>query len=787
MEVFYIYLAGTLKSSLMKRIISLLFIFTLGINIANAKPVTSSSAKTVAENFYKQNSQIEVVSAVLFYTEVSATGLPVFYVFNINENDGYVIVTAEDAAKPILGYSTKNHFVIPETSTGIGHWLKYRSSEINALRTQQMVADAKTAKEWAKYSNNNNSSLKLNGNASIMSSGVQPLVQSTWNQSPFYNALCPGKSVTGCVATAMAQIMRYWNYPAQGTGSSSYCDCTPNYSNNYGTLSANYGTTTYNWANMPLNLTSNNADVAKLMLHCGISVDMDYDPSGSGAWVITGDDPICAQNSYVTYFGYDPNKIKGLYRSNYDDSTWIALLQSDLNIGRPIQYVGDDPVEGDGHTWVCDGYDQNNYFHMNWGWGGSDDGFFSINNLLTTNGGFNPSADHEALMGIVPIFKNAYDAGITAITSPIGFYCTTNFNPAITLQNFGATTLTSCSINYQIDNGSLQTQNWSGSMVSGQVVNLTLPNFTATAGTHTLICFSSNPNNSTDQNTANDQSTIIFKVTPNGGILPIVEGFETTMILPSSNWDVSHTLTNGVDWSVTTNGAATGSKSCMINNTGNVSGNNSMLQTFSSYDLTTFVNPALSFKIAYQAKTTSINDELRVSSSINCGAGWSSRWTRMGSTLPTISGTSSSYIPASTDFITYTVNISSIATSPNVLFRWEYTDPNGAGNNLYLDDINLFDAGLAGIQTIEAIVNLNLYPNPSANQVNIGFNLSEKHLIAVQVTDMLGRTVETIDAKSYQTGESTLTIGAKENYQAGIYLVNINIDGQRISKKVVIQ
>ena len=775
----------------MKKIICSAFILMLGINIANAKPVLPASAKTVAENFYKQNAKIAVSTVTLAYTQLSDAGLPVFYVFNINASDGFVIVTAEDAVKPILGYSTKNKFVIPENSTNIDYWLKYRTKEISSVISQNLVATVKTANEWAKYTGSNSSTAKLNNNSSVQTAGVQPLVQTTWNQngggSVQYNNLCPGGSVTGCVATAMAQIMRYWSYPAQGMGSSSYNEqkSTGDYEN-YGVLSANYGATTYNWASMPLN--ASNANVAQLMFQCGVSVNMDYSPSESGAWVITGDNPVCAQHSYITYFGYDPNIIQGLYRSGFADADWIALIESDLNIGRPVQYVGDDPTQG-GHTWVCDGYDANDNLHMNWGWGGSDDGYYTLDQF-TTAGGFDPINNNEILMGIVPLAKNALDIGVPAITAPVGSYCGTNsFNPVIQLKNYGSSLLSSCIINYELDNnGAVQIQNWSGSLVTGQVANVSLPAFTATAGTHTLTCYSSNPNDSADANSVNDQTTILFTVTPNG-ILPVIEGFEAVAALPNSDWTVSHTGATGVDWAVTTNGAASGSKSAMIDNMNNTAGNNSILQTSAAYDLTTFATPAVSFKVAYQQKSSSNNDKLQVYASTDCGTTWVSKWSHAGATLSTVSGTIGTvFMPTNTEFTTYTVNVNSLAADHSVIFRWEfYADPNGPGNNLYLDDINIIEASTAGIQNIETAVNLNLYPNPSSSQVNIGFSLSEKHSIAVTVTDMLGRSVETIAAKSYQAGESTISIGANATYQAGIYLVHIDIDGQRIAKKIVIQ
>ena len=760
--------------------------FILSASLINAAPIKPSYAKQVAQNFYSQNTKTAITSVSLAYTGLTATGQPAYYAFNINTNDGFVIVSGDDNASPIIGYATENKFITPEAPTTIGHWLATRTKEIESIRNTQALPTAEVALSWMRYKTNNPGIMvkRTSAASSTMSTAVAPLVKSTWNQSPYYNALCPGGSVTGCVATAMAQIMRFWSYPAMGTGSSSYCDCSASgYSNNYGTQTANYGATTYNWANMPLNVTGHNNDVALLNYHCGVSVDMDYDPAGSGAWVITSDDPICAQNSYVTYFGYDPTTIQGLNRYNYDDTTWMGILKNDINIGRPIQYVGDDPNEG-GHTWVCDGYDQNDFLHMNWGWGGFDNGYFFIDNLLTTNGGFNPSVGHEAVIGIVPLAANAVDASVSAINAPVGYYCATNFSPVIKLQNFGSNPLTSCNLYYKIDNGTLQTQSWTGSMLTGQSTNVSLPNFTATAGSHTFVCYSSNPNASVDANPANDQSIVTFNVTL-PGTLPIVEGFESN-VLPSSMWTVSHS-TIGVDWAVTGNAAATGSKSCMIDNSVNVAGNASILQTTNSYNLSTFTSPAVSFKVAYLKKLSTNYDRMQFFISIDCGATWISKWARTSTTLSS-NAPSNVFNPTPADFTTYTVNIGSVATCANAMFRWEFfADVNGPGNNAYLDDINIVDAVATGIKNIETAVDLTLYPNPSGGTTNIAFNLTEKHNIAIQVTDMIGRTVETIDAKQYQAGETTLSIGLDKAYQPGVYLVNINIDGQHISKKLIVQ
>ena len=788
----------------MKKIVYAMSVFIAAINIASAKPVTPTSAQTVAENFYKQNSKTVVSSVSLAYTEVSTDGSPVFYVFNINSTDGFVMVSAEDAVKPVLGYSTKNSFVTPKASTSIGYWLKYRANEITTIRAMGLTADAKTTNEWAKYNGTSTSRLSGNNNsvATTATVIVAPLVQTTWNQSPFYNDSCPGGSVTGCVATAMAQIMKYWSYPPKGTGSSSYTESQSSGDyENYGLLSANYGATTYNWAGMPLNVTSSNAAVAQLMKQCGVSVDMDYSPNESGAFVLSVENPVCAQNSYVTYFGYDPNQIQGTLRSSqstYNDSVWIALIENDLNIGRPVQYEGSDPTQG-GHTWVCDGYDSNNYLHMNWGWGGDDNGFFSINNLQTTNGGFNPSQDHGVLTGIVPLTTTNYDAGVSSVLSPSGSYCgsaITNDSLSVTvkLQNFGNVQLFGCNVNYELDNsGVIQTIAWSGSLVQYQPINVVFPNILATSGTHTLVAWSDTPDGGVDENDANDTTTVIFTVT-NKGVLPVVEGFESSTcpsgVLPNANWNVFHTsTTGGVDFAITNSAAATGSQSCMLNNMSNSVGNNSIIQTFNSYDMTTFTTPSLTFKAAYQQTATTNTDKLQIFTSTDCGATWISRKVITSATLAALAGGTgtSAYVPTPAQFTTYSVPMSAVASSTNVMFRWEFlAGTTSLGNNLYIDDINIVDA-TSGIESFETSVGLNIYPNPSAGKVSIDFNLSEQNNVSVTVTDMLGRTVETIPSKFYQSGETTLIIGANNTYQSGVYLVNITINGQHISKKVIIQ
>ncbi|MBS1646197.1 MAG: thiol protease/hemagglutinin PrtT [Bacteroidetes bacterium] len=776
----------------MKKIAYSSLAFALFVGTATARPIAPLAAKTIAENFYKKNAVVPIISSSLAYTYTDATGQPVYYAYNINNHDGFVIISAEDAGKPIIGYSTKNSFVTPKPHSQIEYWMGLRVKEIQSIREHNLVATPEVTAEWNKYTSNNNQRM-TGGAGTVMSGTVAPLVQTQWNQSPYYNDSCPGGSVTGCVATTMSQIMRYWQWPVKGTGSSSYCDCTSSgYSQNYGTLSANYGATTYNWGNMPLVVNAPNSDVAQLCYQAGVSVDMDYSPSGSGALVLqvdAGPGGPCAQYSYINYFGYDPSIIAGYVRTTVsNDSLWMQYIKTDLNLGRPVQYAGADPSEG-GHTWVCDGYDANNYVHMNWGWGGYDDGFFSINNLQTTNGTFNPSTQHEILTGIVPMHTYSLDASIAAITSPSGAYCpgSSNITPSVVLLNAGTTAMTSCNINYQVDAGTLQTMNWTGNLAGSQSVTVSLPSYASAAGSHTLVCYSSNPNGGTDQNPSNDTSKTMYSASV-AGSLPVSEGFEN----PSTytNWDVYNTGgTSGQNWGVTTAAAADGSHSILLNNLGNTSGVASTIQSISVYNLTTLSSPELTYKAAYQQTNTSNNDGLQVFASTDCGATWSAKQYLSSTTLASLSGSpsSSAYVPSPSQFTTYTVPIASVASSTQVMFKWVFTAGSSVGNNIYIDDINLFDAAATtGLSKIENEMNLNVYPNPSSGVVNIAFNLSDKQNISVNVMDVLGRVVETIPAQQYAAGNNTLTIG-QQTYQAGVYFVNISVNGQLISKKIVMQ
>ncbi len=771
-----------------KKLLNLLTIFVLGTNIASANPITEDIAKIVADNFYKQNSKNIVSSVSLAYTETSDFGLPVYFAFNINDDDGFVIVSAEDAGHPIIGYSAKNKFVIPVYNSNISYWLLNRKKEIEYIRINNFIASTEIAKEWDSYKYNQKA---LNPNMNTMSI-VAPLVQTTWNQGPYSNALCPGGSPTGCVATAMAQIMKFWNFPSMGHGSSSYCDCTSGgFTNNYGTLSANYGATTYNWGAMPLNVTSANINVATLVYHCGVSMEMDYDPNGSAAYLFRSGPGGSAESSYKKYFKYDSTTIHGYSKSSYStDAAWITLLENELNTGRPIQYRGGDSVMQTGHIWVCDGYDANNYFHMNWGWGGTCDGMFLITNLTTTieNNTYNWIYEQAALLGIQPMPTISVDAGAVTVNSPAGTYCSgTNISPTVKIQNFGINTLVSCIINYKIDNNTIQTQNWNGSLASYQSTIVTLPSFAASSGSHTLTCYTTYPNGGSDGDAANDQAVSSFNVgsITTGASLPAAEGFESSVNLPSG-W-IIYNPNNDSTWKVNTSVAHTGSHCISFDNCLYMGSFGARAAFYTkSYNMSSGTS-ALNFDVAYARKNyqgTIYSDTLAVYASSDCGATWNQIYFKGGTNLETAPISLYCFAPSATQWRTETVDMSSYTGQPIVMIGFE--NRTGWGNRLYIDNINISNTITTGIDKIadEGTV-ITIFPNPFSKSATIkvqSLNNEAPSAMNFVLYDLLGKEVMRMNNISDQT----IILG--DQLSQGLYVYKVFNNLKLIGKgKVVIK
>ncbi len=343
-----------------------------------AERVTPETARKVATTFLNNNG-----AKAAQLTDLSkSAGFQNLYIFTADE--GFVVMAADDCVQPILGYALDGFFPADDMPANVSSWLQGYNDEIQYAIDHQLEATAETVQLWKDLIEGNSKAAR----ATIV---VDPLIQTKWNQNKYYNDLCPaissgpnGHAYTGCVATAMAQILKYWEYPSHGIGSHSY-------EWNNQTFSADFGATTYDWDNMNLYYNYYYDDngtfqwlstptsvqieaVATLMYHCGVSVNMKY--RGSGGSSATTADVVYALKNYFNYSSNIAYKTK----SDYEDE-WISMVKAELDANRPLQYRGQD--SGGGHSFVCDGYDSDDYFHFNWGWSGAYDGYFSLDNLDT--------------------------------------------------------------------------------------------------------------------------------------------------------------------------------------------------------------------------------------------------------------------------------------------------------------------------------------------------------------------------------------------------------------------
>ena len=751
----------------MKKIIYSLSAALMLTASANAGVVFNNTAQAVAANFYAQATQKKVSDIKLTYTELSSAGEPVYFAFNVNGSEGFVLVSAEDAGRPILGYSTQGNYIVPSATSNseLYFWMQTRKTEIEGIRAANVKADAAVSKEWTDYIVN-----KIH-NPVALSTPHGPLVKSTWNQngggSVPYNNLCPGGSVTGCVATTMAQIMRYWEYPTMGTGSHSYN------AGSYGTLTANFAKT-YNWTSMPLG--GSNSNVAQISYDCGVSVNMSYSPSGSGAQVCGGNPS--ALYSFKTYFKYDPSLQCMSYSGN--KTSWNATLVTEFTAGRPVQYVGVDPSAG-GHTWVCDGNDAQDLMHQNWGWGGASDGYYDVTALTPT--GMNFSTSMQILIGIKPQTPaTALDLGAYSITAPNGTSCNGTFTPSITIRNFGASTVTTCTIKYDLDGGTSQTYNWTGSIASFQSASVTLPSMTAGVGAHLFNFSTSMPNGSADGNTANDTKQSMINVLSNTAstLAPYSQGFETAGFPYTDHYLFSN---SGPKWSTTTSAAATGTTSLEVAMFGNGNGDGDDFIT-PSIDLTNASGLTMTFKVAHAQLGTTDADQLQILSSTNCGGAWVQKYSKFGAALSTAGTVTSAFTPSSSQWRTETVNIASLAGNSDVRFKFKYNS-NGAGNNIYIDDINL-TGGNGVAEEFSNGFDLNIFPNPFSDNSVISFNTLDKYNVNVGIYDVVGKKVQSISSSTLSAGSYSLPL-TRSNLSSGIYFVKLTVDGYAVTRKIVVQ
>lgn len=341
----------------------------------SAEQISVSQAASIAEKYLGEAVNVgqNLGPAKMKGLQMSAES-PEYYVFNTDGKKGFVIISGDDELTELVGYSNEGEFRSENAPENLRAWLDGYAAFVRSVRD----GSSKPMRTIV-----NNGTLV-----------VGPLVTTRWNQSEPYNLLCPYDSnykvtcPTGCAATSMAQLINYHEWPEQGKGTKSY------YSS-YGVLSVDFSKSVYDWANMKdryesyydedKNVVNEWTDteanaVAKLMYDCGVALEMGYGPYSSGA--ADTEMPLALCN----YFNYHADLIT---RDGHTVDEFLARIKEELDNSRPLVFNGQG--SGGGHSYIVDGYDSNDYLHVNWGWGGISDGYFNVSYMnpddLGTGGG----------------------------------------------------------------------------------------------------------------------------------------------------------------------------------------------------------------------------------------------------------------------------------------------------------------------------------------------------------------------------------------------------------------
>lgn len=341
----------------------------------SAEQISVSQAASIAEKYLGEAVNVgqNLAPAKMKGLQMSAES-PEYYVFNTDGKKGFVIISGDDELTELVGYSNEGEFRSENAPENLRAWLDGYAAFVRSVRDRE--------------------SRPMHASVNNATPVVEPLVTTRWNQGEPYNLLCPYDSSvgvtcpTGCAATSMAQLINYHEWPVQGKG-------TKSYNSSYGRLTVDFSKSVYDWANMKdryesyydedKNIVNEWTDteanaVAKLMYDCGVALEMTYGPYSSGA--ADTEMPLALCN----YFNYHADLIT---RDGHTVDEFLARIKEELDNSRPLVFNGQG--SGGGHSYIVDGYDSNDYLHVNWGWGGISDGYFNVSYMnpddLGTGGG----------------------------------------------------------------------------------------------------------------------------------------------------------------------------------------------------------------------------------------------------------------------------------------------------------------------------------------------------------------------------------------------------------------
>lgn len=373
------------------KIITAICSFLLVQVIMSADNVPYEMAENVARHFFGMSCETRSSADNVYLictsddTTTKSTAGTSFYVFGRQEGSGFVIISGEDSVAPILGYSLEGTYNEKQLPVNLEWWLEELKTEILEMRQTGPKASSEVTKQWELFLSG--STLKTKSSSSVL------LETAKWNQDDPYNKKCPNlngqKAYAGCVTASLAIMMRYYKWPKKGSG---YLD-SYEFTDDNGITRTVKGHSIddhyYNWNNMPLifeDYTQEQEDeIVQLMWDLAVMLKMQFNKDGSGGYLMDG------LIGLIDHMQYDTGM--SLYgRSMFDAKEWRRMIIECLDNGDPVWYSGSSNTSG--HAFVIDGYDEYGLFHINWGWGGSHDGYFSMPNLLSYR------YEHEACFGL---------------------------------------------------------------------------------------------------------------------------------------------------------------------------------------------------------------------------------------------------------------------------------------------------------------------------------------------------------------------------------------------------
>ncbi|MDD4148995.1 MAG: C10 family peptidase [Bacteroidales bacterium] len=711
----------------------LIIIFLIVTISLIGEEVPKNIAQKVAKNHYFQAiTSLYKTQAIDFNNitltciqDASINEVSGFYVFNINNDEGFVIVSSDDNVKPILAYSFVSGFNIGNVSTSQQYLLDYYSF-INLEASKNKLSKSNDAlTEWRELADFNPQE-KYDTKTTV--AGLLDPIK--WNQGFPYNGMCPlgegayqgydSRCPVGCSAIAMLQIMKYYNWPNAGTGSYTH---TSEENGGHGDVTINFGQNTYDWYSMPHEGTQINDELAKMCFHAGVAAKMHWSVEGSGAW------PGDVAFGLINYFSYEDN-IEYLSKEEYAETDWKDILRNEIDLKRPVFYAGYSDEAG--HAWNCDGYQGEDHFHMNWGWGGHGNGFYTLDALGTSatpgNTQGNYSQWQQALINIYPEGNYpVYCNDLTIITGSDGA-----FNDGSSFENYQNNT--ECT--YVIE------------PECSQIVSLNFTKFDLAEGDYLKIWSGSRENNNllayidADSLPKGEYESTLGKIT--------IEFF-TNESLTAEGWEVNYTTKKCVSNSVYTKLSGSfddGSKTCQYhgstfcNWTIQPENVNRIYIDFEYFDLSGNID----FVKIYQNSASNQN------------------------LVATYKAESTPTEPLTIESGVAVIRFFSTSNSP-------------LGNGWKIN----YTSELSNVQNTIIKNNISIYPNPGNSSSKLVFNTTDNGLAQIYTYNILGETIAN-SMIEIVSGENIIPISKISDVEIpGIYLVHISLNDKIYSGTYVFE